>query len=217
MENRFAEELYSESLLLSRSELTPSARNQQNNSNDSDGYDLSHEDGSLSDGLVEELDKSSELDREWQRRHDQFHAFGYRDGIAAGKEASSQEGFNIGFKQSVLAGYRWGLVRGVTSAFAYLPEELKEKLVEAHDKRNELQRFYESVHLLSTNDALKSFHEDFMVKGTSEPGKNVEMVQNKTDLQEQTSDCSQLGSYLGQLRSLIPENSAIEMHLPEPK
>lgn len=39
---------------------------------------------------------------------------GYRDGVIAGKEASSQEGFNIGFKQSVLVGYNWGLVRGVT-------------------------------------------------------------------------------------------------------
>lgn len=39
---------------------------------------------------------------------------GYRDGIAAGKEASAQEGFNEGFKQSVHIGYNWGLVRGIT-------------------------------------------------------------------------------------------------------
>jgi len=39
---------------------------------------------------------------------------GYRDGLIAGKEASAQEGFNIGFKQSVLDGYSWGVVRGVT-------------------------------------------------------------------------------------------------------
>lgn len=39
---------------------------------------------------------------------------GYRDGIIAGKEAALQEGFNIGFKGSVLAGYNWGLVRGVS-------------------------------------------------------------------------------------------------------
>lgn len=38
---------------------------------------------------------------------------GYRDGLIAGKEASSREGFNIGFKQSVLVGYNWGLVRAV--------------------------------------------------------------------------------------------------------
>ncbi|XP_054787178.1 uncharacterized protein LOC129293311 isoform X2 [Prosopis cineraria] len=184
---------------------------------DCDGHDLSLEDGSLWDGSDDELDKSSDLDREWRRRHDQFHTLGYRDGLMAGKEACSQEGFNIGFKESVLAGYRWGLVRGVTSAFAYLPEEVKEKLVEAHDKRKKLQGLYESVHLLSTNDALKSFYEDIQVKETSEPSEHVEVIQNNADLQEQTSDCSHLDNYLRQLGSLIPENSAIEMRLPEPK
>lgn len=39
---------------------------------------------------------------------------GYRDGLIAGQEASAQEGFNIGFKDSVLIGYNWGLVRGIT-------------------------------------------------------------------------------------------------------
>lgn len=39
---------------------------------------------------------------------------GYRDGITAGKEASAQEGFNFGFRQSMHVGYRWGLVRGIT-------------------------------------------------------------------------------------------------------
>ena len=39
---------------------------------------------------------------------------GYRDGISAGKEASAQEGFNIGFKQSASSGYKWGIVRGIT-------------------------------------------------------------------------------------------------------
>lgn len=43
-----------------------------------------------------------------------IYQIGYRDGLIAGKEASAQEGFNIGFKQSVLTGYNWGLVRGVT-------------------------------------------------------------------------------------------------------
>lgn len=40
---------------------------------DCDGYDLGLEDGSLWDGSDDELGKSSDLDREWQRRHDQFH------------------------------------------------------------------------------------------------------------------------------------------------
>ena len=39
---------------------------------------------------------------------------GHRDDIIAGKEASAQEGFNIGYKQSALFGCRWGLVKGIT-------------------------------------------------------------------------------------------------------
>ena len=42
------------------------------------------------------------------------YQIGYRDGLVAGKEASAQEGFNIGFKESVFVGQAWGLVRGVT-------------------------------------------------------------------------------------------------------
>lgn len=49
---------------------------------DRDSCDLSLDDGSvwdgsdegsLWDGSDEKLGKSSDLDREWQRRHDQFH------------------------------------------------------------------------------------------------------------------------------------------------
>lgn len=43
-----------------------------------------------------------------------INQIGYRDGLMAGKEASAQEGFNIGFGESVFVGYKWGLVRGVT-------------------------------------------------------------------------------------------------------
>ena len=36
-------------------------------------HDIQAEDGSLWGDSDEELDKESDLDREWQRRHDQFH------------------------------------------------------------------------------------------------------------------------------------------------
>ncbi|XP_020599429.1 yae1 domain-containing protein 1-like [Phalaenopsis equestris] len=66
--------------------------------------------------LVDNKDSSdsSILNREWERRHSQFHTMGFRDGITAGKEASAQEGFNHGFMQSASAGYSWGLVRGIS-------------------------------------------------------------------------------------------------------
>ncbi|KAL1362240.1 uncharacterized protein [Arachis hypogaea] len=205
MEGKFAEELYAESLELSKSELkSTSAHDQENKLHECDDDDLW---GDSDD----KLDKSSDLDREWQRRHDEFHTIGYREGLIAGKEASSQEGFNIGFKQSVLAGYSWGAVRGVTSAFAHLPDELKEKLVEKLEKRNELHGIHESVHSVSTADALRFFHEDIKAKEALEQSKDVKVSP------WQTSHVSHLRNYHQQLESLIHDTPTMDIHLPEPK
>ncbi|GFY90501.1 essential protein Yae1, N-terminal [Actinidia rufa] len=109
---------------------------------------LSHDDGSLWGSSPEEQNNLSDLDREWNKRHDQFHTIGYRDGLIAGKEASAQEGFNMGFKESVLVGYNWGLVRGVTSALTFLPDGLREKLIKTQEERQKFQSLYETVHSL---------------------------------------------------------------------
>lgn len=82
----------------------------------------------------------------------------------AGKEASVQAGFNIGFNESVFVGFDWGRVRGVTSALACLPDGLKERIVETQEKRTKFSQLYESVSSLSTTDALKLFHDDFSSK-----------------------------------------------------
>ncbi|MCH83486.1 putative essential protein Yae1 [Trifolium medium] len=93
--------------------------------------DCDHGYGNLDDSVWDDSDEvfndASELDREWQLRHDQFHTMGYRDGLFAGKEAAAQEGFNIGFKQSVLHGSRWGLVRGVTSVGVVSPTRVRHR------------------------------------------------------------------------------------------
>ncbi|XLR13468.1 hypothetical protein S83_041406 [Arachis hypogaea] len=205
MEGKFAEELYAESLELSKSELkSTSAHDQENKLHECDDDDFW---GDSDD----KLDKSLDLDREWQRRHDEFHTIGYREGLIAGKEASSQEGFNIGFKQSVLAGYSWGAVRGVTSAFAHLPDELEEKLVEKLEKRNELHGMHESVHSVSTADALRFFHEDIKAKEALEQSKDVKVSP------WQTSHVSHLRNYHQQLESLIHDTPTMDIHLPEPK
>lgn len=103
------------------------------------------------------------------------------------------------------------------SAFAYLPDELKEKLVETQERRNEFQGLYESVHSLSTTDAVKLFNEDIKIKEASEPSEHVEVIQKTEDSEEQKSDCPHLGNYLRQLKSMIHESPAIDMHLPEIK
>ncbi|XP_065034363.1 calmodulin-like isoform X7 [Musa acuminata AAA Group] len=80
---------------------------------DGDVPEHASDDSWCDDGLLNEI-SDADLNREQKRRYDQFYTMGYRDGISAGKEASAQEGFNIGFKQSASSGYKWGIVRGIT-------------------------------------------------------------------------------------------------------
>lgn len=203
MEGSIAKELYSESLQLSSAELgsEPIACGDM------------QDDGPLWDVSDEELDRDSDLDREWQRRHDQFHTIGYRDGLISGKEASAQEGFNIGFKQSVLAGYNWGVARGVTSALACLPDALKERLIEDQEKRNQFQGVYETVHSVSTTDALKFFHDDVLRKKEEEQSEHSKASSNVSGMSKDSSGCSHLENYVGELQSLLLESPAIKSHL----
>ncbi|KAL9421074.1 hypothetical protein AB3S75_038605 [Citrus x aurantiifolia] len=211
MEGSIAKNLYSESLQLSELELDPPSTT---NLSGCDGGDLlDGDDGSVWGGSNEEFDKETDLDREWQRRRDQFHTIGYRDGLLAGKETSAQEGFNMGFKESFHSGYNWGLVRGVTSALVCLPNELKEMLIETQEKRNKFQSLYESVHSLSTTDALKLFHDDILTKKAMEQSEGAEGGSNVTGLQNQSSDRSRLENHFGELESIILETPAIQVHI----
>ncbi|KAF8875217.1 hypothetical protein CPB84DRAFT_1689704 [Gymnopilus junonius] len=64
----------------------------------------------------ENADNSSVTDVEWSRISDEYTNSGYRDGITAGKEASSQEGFDAGYATvGVPLGHQLGLLRGVSS------------------------------------------------------------------------------------------------------
>ncbi|KAL8480576.1 hypothetical protein ACS0TY_027209 [Phlomoides rotata] len=143
LQGSIAREIYSEILQSSTVELDGglTAAQADGDLHESDPGDSWYDD----EPSVEQLKKESDMDREWKRRHNQFHTIGYRDGVIAGKEAAAQEGFNIGFKESVLNGYNWGLVRGIGSAMACLPGGLKEKLVEVEETRNKFQSLHESV------------------------------------------------------------------------
>lgn len=100
---------------------------------------------------------------------------------------------------------------------AYLPDQLKERLVGTLEKRNEFQGLYESVHSLSTTDALRLFHEDIKAQEALEQSEHVEVSCHTEGLQDQTSHGSRLTNYRGQLESLIHDSPAIDSHLPEPK
>ncbi|KAB2084682.1 hypothetical protein ES319_A05G350900v1 [Gossypium barbadense] len=194
MDDKFAQELYSESLQLSKLQLGRSS-----STNGFNKSDIQDEDGSLWGGSDEELDKTSDLDREWKRRHDQFHTIGYRDGLIAGKEASAQEGYN------------WGIARGVTSALACLPDGLRERLTETQENRDKFQELYESVNLLSATDALKLFHDDILTKKAVEQSGSTEASVSVGGAQEHISNSSSLGTYSTKLQSLLLESPEIKV------
>ncbi|KAL5546802.1 hypothetical protein UlMin_006489 [Ulmus minor] len=214
MKGSFAEELYSESLQLSKLELDPTSSSQSkvSDSHVSDWDDAWCEEGSLESSSDRKVDKvDSDLEREWQRRHDQFHSIGYRAGLFAGKEAAAQEGFNVGFKESVGVGCKWGIVRGITSALALLPDDLKEKLIETEEKRVEFQKLHESAQSLSTTDALRLFNDHITAKKVAEQGENTEVSSHEAH--QQKSEQHNLESYSEELRSVLLESPAIEVHL----
>ncbi|KAF5329387.1 hypothetical protein D9619_008954 [Psilocybe cf. subviscida] len=64
----------------------------------------------------ESADETIHRDVEWSRISEDFTNVGYREGIVAGKEAASQEGFNVGFETiGVPIGREIGILRGVAS------------------------------------------------------------------------------------------------------
>ncbi|MCL7047380.1 hypothetical protein MKW94_003859, partial [Papaver nudicaule] len=84
------------------------------------------------------------------------------------QEAAAQEGFTSGFKESVSVGYKWGVVCGISSALACLPDGLKEKLVESLEAREKFQMFTHLsvpfprkmllVYNTSNSETLSSYH-----------------------------------------------------------
>ncbi|CAN6337814.1 unnamed protein product [Urochloa humidicola] len=136
------------------------------------------EDDDIWDDASDSPGHASNLDREWIHRQNQFHKMGYRDGITEGQKDSAQEGFNVGFRQSVNAGYKWGLVRGITSALASLPDSLKEKLVPDAQCRRKLQDVQCSVQEILADDALQMFHESICQSSHLTESNRIKSISN---------------------------------------
>ncbi|XP_051142243.1 uncharacterized protein LOC127259054 isoform X2 [Andrographis paniculata] len=188
-------ELYSEIIQSAAAEMNRESHEAQANHNlvETDTDDAWYDDG-------DSIDKAN-VDREWEKRRNQFHTIGYRDGLIAGQEAAAQEGFNVGFKELVFSGYNWGLVRGITSALACLPTSLKEKLIETEETRTKFQFLHESVQSVSTTDALKYSYEEHKRK--------FETPDGSADPSSTTTD-NILGNYHNQLQLLLDESPLLE-------
>ncbi|KDR78291.1 hypothetical protein GALMADRAFT_1311677 [Galerina marginata CBS 339.88] len=92
-------------------------------------------------------DDTTFRDVEWSRISTEFTNVGYREGITAGKEASSQEGFDVGYATvGVPIGRNLGLLRGMTFVLlAFLKDsvdipERSQMIAEAQDISFQLSR-----------------------------------------------------------------------------
>lgn len=218
MTSSIADELYSEILEQSNGGMGSQSSTIANHCNSSDclGDELWNEDGLLWNGSDNDVEKASDLDREWQSRRDQFHTIGYRDGLIAGKNASAQEGFNTGFSESVFVGYKLGLVRGVTSALASLPDAMRKMLVESKEKRNEFLHLHKSVDSISTTDALKLFHDDMFNNVEKEKGRAMS-TSHKDEEHVPGSNDNLLEAYFKDIQELILGSPALEINLETSK
>ncbi|CAL9036998.1 unnamed protein product [Musa banksii] len=131
---------------------------------------------------------------------------GYRDGISAGKEASAQEGFNIGFKQSASSGYKWGIVRGITSAFVNLPDQFKEKLVKKLEGGCTFQSLYKPVQEISTDDALRMYHFQLQQENKQSHQRSKATVSSAIE----DFDCNKLDFFFKELMLLVSESYEIK-------
>ncbi|CAH2053152.1 unnamed protein product [Thlaspi arvense] len=157
------------------------------------------------------------MNRESEKRREHFHMSGYRDGIIAGKEAAAQQGYNVGYKESVLAGYKFGIVRGVSSALAFLPDELREKLVDERETRDKFQKLHDSVHGISTEAAMKLFYGALTRKQgeekSGEEGPDSVSGPSSVSGSGVTATTDHLGNYVTELSSLLEKSPKIEVKL----
>ncbi|KAL0696341.1 hypothetical protein Bca4012_063521 [Brassica carinata] len=144
VKSNFAKELYGEDLHLSK----------PGNAD----HNLEGLDGSFFGSSDDEPSEAYSMNKETEKIREKFHTVGYRDGISAGQKAAAQEGYNVGYGESVLAGYKFGIVRGVSSAMAFLPDELRKKLIDEQETRDKFHKLHDSVHALSTEAAVKGFY-----------------------------------------------------------
>ncbi|KAH9619191.1 hypothetical protein KSS87_013034, partial [Heliosperma pusillum] len=171
---------------------------------------VSHADGSLEEAWFDDdFNDDLELHNEWKLRRDKFYTDGYREGIIEGQKDSAQEGFNLGFKDSLRVGCKWGIVRGVTSALSHIPDELKKKLVAEEEVRREFLNVHDQVDAIATEDALKFYYDKIKREKSEEQSNSVDSDQFVTH----QSDCVVLETYVRKLELLLKESRLINVGL----
>ncbi|CAH8359876.1 unnamed protein product [Eruca vesicaria subsp. sativa] len=200
----------------------PGGTGDPKNAVDNPTGNLENVDGSFYGSSDEEPSEAYSRNKDAENRREKFHTMGYRDGISAGQEAAAQQGYNVGYKESVLAGYTFGIVRGVSSALVFLPAELRETLIDEQETRDKFQKLHGCVHDLSTETAMKRFYGALTKKQRDE--KSGEEGPDSTSLgsgsgsgcvsgSDVTAPNDDLGSYVTELSSLLDKSPKIKVRL----
>ncbi|XP_074289706.1 uncharacterized protein LOC141614962 isoform X2 [Silene latifolia] len=153
------------------------------------------------------------MNKEWKLRRDKFYSEGYREGIIEGQKDAAQHGFNQGFKDSVMFGFKWGAVRGVTSSLAHIPDEVKEKLVENEEVRREMMNLHTHVDAITTKDALTLYYDHIRRDKYAERKRDINPALSLT----QQSEYGGLETYVKKLEFILTESCVISVPLEAKK
>ncbi|XP_058107087.1 uncharacterized protein LOC131250790 isoform X2 [Magnolia sinica] len=115
-------------------------------------------------------------------------------------------------KHLIWTGSGRGGTTNSTHALALLPDHLKEKMEGELEMRERLQNLYESVHSISTKDALQWFHDDILGSGSEQPHNHLEGNADVATMPDDISRCNQLERFSKELESLLRECPSIEVH-----
>ncbi|KAF8116393.1 hypothetical protein N665_0018s0003 [Sinapis alba] len=169
--------------------------------------------GSFFGSSDDEPSEAYSMNKETEKICEKFHTVGYRDGISAGQNGAAQEGYNIGYRESVLTGYNFGIVRGVSSAMAFLPDELREKLIDEQETRDKFHKLHDFVHALSTEAAMKVFYGTLTTKQVEDKSGEEGSDSSRASVFVGATSTTDLGGYVTELSSLLDKSPMIEVKL----
>jgi len=108
--------------------------------------------------------------------------------------------------------YTFSVFDSFWSALAFLPDELREKLIDKQETREKFQKLHSSVHALSTEVAMKRFYETLTTKqGEEKSGEEGPDSCSDSGSGSGVNVTTDLGSYVTELSSLLDKSPTIEV------
>ncbi|KAK2997950.1 hypothetical protein RJ639_025092 [Escallonia herrerae] len=177
MEGSFADELYAESMKLSNADFsTPLAAGSKpldSLVSDGDSGELWHEDGSSWNGSVAELNNTSELDREWQRRRNQFHTVSLLVIVMVswrGKKPLHKRGLILALRNRSLRDSIGVSSEVLQDALKLFHDDLTNKLINTDDNAEVISSIAEPHDESSDGSSLENYYAKLQLLMLQSPG-----------------------------------------------